>query len=240
MWVTAQYQATALFTLKPATATSSGGKTLLVPTPYSIKMALLDAAFRVDGQVVATRAWDWLRAVGVAIEPAEQIVVNNTFAKVLRKRRNDAEPGSADEGFFGRTIAYREYAYLHDPFTLAVEVEADEHAHRVQRWLVSVNYLGRRGCFVQLQRPPEVLAEKPPACVRLDTTAEMFNLNGSLMTQLDDVGEDVSFARANIYSDEKITLGKHRVLRHIALPYRKVASSRSYTHYRRNQPDQPT
>lgn len=49
MWVSAEYEATALFTLKPALATSSGGKTLLVPTPYSIKMALLDVACRLEG-----------------------------------------------------------------------------------------------------------------------------------------------------------------------------------------------
>ena len=44
MWMVARYAPTALFSLKPAAATSSGGKTLICPTPFSIKMALLDAA----------------------------------------------------------------------------------------------------------------------------------------------------------------------------------------------------
>jgi len=46
-WLLAEYQPTALFSLKISSATSSVGKTLIVPTPYSIKMALVDAAFRV-------------------------------------------------------------------------------------------------------------------------------------------------------------------------------------------------
>ena len=49
MWVLATYQPTTFFSLKPSNATSSGGKTLLTPTPYAIKMGLLDAAIRTEG-----------------------------------------------------------------------------------------------------------------------------------------------------------------------------------------------
>ncbi|MCZ7554492.1 MAG: hypothetical protein M5U05_18250 [Anaerolineales bacterium] len=66
----AEYEASALFTLKPATATASGGKTLLVPTPFAIKMALLDAACRLEGQAAAEEAWGWLGNLTVALRPA--------------------------------------------------------------------------------------------------------------------------------------------------------------------------
>ena len=46
MWLLAIYEATTLFSLKTSDATSSGGRTLLAPTPYAIKMGLLDAAYR--------------------------------------------------------------------------------------------------------------------------------------------------------------------------------------------------
>jgi len=49
MWMIARYLPVAPFSLKPAAATSSGGKTLLVITPYAIKMALLDVAIRIMG-----------------------------------------------------------------------------------------------------------------------------------------------------------------------------------------------
>ena len=45
MWLIAEYEAVTLFSLKLSTATSSGGKTLLVPTPYALKMALLGVVF---------------------------------------------------------------------------------------------------------------------------------------------------------------------------------------------------
>jgi hypothetical protein len=45
MWIIAHYLPVSFFSLKPAVATSSGGKTLLVPTPYALKMAFIKAHF---------------------------------------------------------------------------------------------------------------------------------------------------------------------------------------------------
>src|SRR3972149_6387150 len=45
-WLIAEYAPTALFSLKASFATSSVGRTLVVATPYAVKMAFVDAAFR--------------------------------------------------------------------------------------------------------------------------------------------------------------------------------------------------
>lgn len=235
MWVSAEYQSTTLFTLKPATATASGGKTLPVPTPYAIKMALLDAACRLDGQASAAQHWDeWLGQTLVALRPAERLVVNNTFIKVLRPRRNPAAPGSQDAGYFGKTIAYREFAYLHDPLGIALEVAHDDQAALLSRWLLHINYLGKRGSFMQIVAPPQVAEMLPADHIVVDGQIGGFDLSGSLLLQLDDVGEAASFDRVSIYSSAKMTLGIHRVLRHVALPYRLVRSSRNYSYYERS------
>jgi hypothetical protein len=55
----------------------------------------------------------------------------------------------------------------------------------------------------------------------------------SVMQQLDDCDETLTFEKVNIYTTARITLGKERVLRHVILPYRVSASSRSYTLYER-------
>ncbi len=230
MWLVAEYEASALFTLKPATATASGGKTLLVPTPFAIKMALLDTACRLEGLAAAEEAWEWLGGLTVALRPAPAVVVNNTFTKVLKPRRGEARPGSKHAGYFQQTINYREYAYLDGAFAIALQLSADADANRLARWLLHVNYLGKRGSFIQIQDVPQMVDELPPDFIVVDGQLQGFAL-GAVLTQLDDVGEGLSFSRASIYSSEKITLGKHRVLRHVALPYRLVASSRGYSHY---------
>jgi hypothetical protein len=45
-WLVFQYSPVALFSLKMSRATSTAGKTLLIPTPYAAKMAFVDACLR--------------------------------------------------------------------------------------------------------------------------------------------------------------------------------------------------
>src|SRR5262245_16913059 len=88
-WLIVEYQPTSLFSLKTSLATSSVGKTLLVPTPYSIKMAFVDAAFRAglsDDECV-----DFLRSlvsVDVRIAPPESACVTHTFVKIRQEPKN--------------------------------------------------------------------------------------------------------------------------------------------------------
>lgn len=233
MWVSAEYEATALFTLKPALATSSGGKTLLVPTPYSIKMALLDVACRLEGVEAAKAFWSVLAGATVALYPTLEVVVSNTFTKVLRPRRNETEEGEQHAGFFGKTIAYREYAYLDGLFGIALETDSLDDAQHIARWLININYLGKRGGFIQIQALPTISETLIEGYIPVTGNLAGMAMD-SLLTQLDDTAPDLSFERASIYSKDGITLGKHRLLKHVALPYRRVGSSRSYTHYKRS------
>jgi hypothetical protein len=235
MWVAAEYESTALFTLKPATATASGGRTLPVPTPFAIKMALLDVVCRTEGVIVAEAVWEWLNTCRVALRPAERLVVNNTFIKILRPRRNPAQPGSADEGFFQRTITYREYAYLDGGFGIALEVTTSEQADALSFWLSCINYLGKRGGFVQLQGESQHYETIDDPFVIVGEALQSFPLE-ALLIQLDDTSPGLTFEKANIYSAKNIQLGKERVLHHVALPYRLLKSSRGYSYYVLNVP----
>jgi hypothetical protein len=237
MWVVAEYESTALFTLKPATATASGGRTLPVPTPFAIKMALLDIVCRVEGVEVAEGVWSWLNNCRVALRPAPHLVINNTFIKVLRPRRNPAEPGSADEGFFQKTISYREYAYLDGRFGIALEVSAEEQAEALSHWLVCINYLGKRGGFIQIQDVPYLEDVLGSRFVIVGEALQTFPLD-ALLLQLDDTSPRLTFDKANIYSGKSIQLGKERILHHVALPYRLIRSSRGYSYYTLREADE--
>lgn len=232
MWIVAEYEATTFFSLKPATATTSGGRTLLVPTPFAVKMALLDVACRVDGQGNAKTAWEWLGTLSVALRPPPEIVINNTFIKILKERRNAVPEGSQDAGFFGKTIAYREYAQISGPFGIALETDVDGQAETLRRWLLCINYLGKRGSFIQILTPPSEYSTLPEGFLVIDGELDEVPLN-AILTQLDDIGDNTSFDHVNVYSGKRIRLGRERILRHVALPYRLEASSRGYSHYQR-------
>lgn len=232
-WIEAVYEPTTLFSLKPSWATSSGAKSLLLPTPYAVKMALLDAALRVDGLSQARAAWPWLRDLGLAVHLPEQIVVTNLFAKILKQRRKPAEPGSADAGPYQKTIAYREYVFHSGPITLAVglpdDARADARQAQLLRWLLNINYLGKRGSLVQLRLPPVIL-EALPDHVLLTASPTYFTLFG-LAQQIDDCDEQMTFEQADIYASKR----PKRLVRTVVLPYRLARSSRSYSLYERVQ-----
>jgi hypothetical protein len=233
MWIFADYEATALFSLKPATSTSSGGKTLLIPTPFAIKMAVLDVICRTEGVARAESLWSALAGAVVAIRPPARVVVNNTFTKIWKPRRKPAMPGSRDAGPLGASIAYREYAYLDGTFGIGLDLPLNDviPARQAANWLAGIQYLGKRGSFVQIQALPEMAESLPGGFLTLDgRIPDPMPLQG-VMHQVDDTSPAIMFGRVNIYSDEKLEVGKHRLLRPVVLPYQVRRASRSFTYY---------
>ena len=232
MWLIAEYQPTALFSLKPAGATSSGGKSLLVPTPFAVKMALLDVACRTAGVAVAKEAWPWLRDLTVALRLPKRVVVTNLFTRILKPRRTLAKPGTQHAGPLGKTIGFREYVYFDGPLGIALGETLTDPV-RLEEWLLQINYLGKRGGFVQLLAPPTPAEMLPPEFIVVDgDPTRSFPANG-IIQQLDDCDSSLTFEKADIYSGKNIGLGKERVLRHVVLPYRLVRSSKSFSFYER-------
>ncbi len=233
MWLTADYRPVTLFSLKSALATSSGAKSLLVPSPFALRMALVDAACRSYGRPRAEALWPSLRSMGLALDPPSRLVVTNLFAKILKLRRNPALPGSADQGPMGKTIAFREYVWMEGELRLAFETDDTELQEVLANLASQINYLGKRGGFVQLSQLPQWREGLPDSYLRLDPGGPSPFVAGGVMQALDDCGATATFEKINIYSGKSMSLGKERILRNVVLPYRLVRSSRTYTLYER-------
>jgi len=255
MWIVARYLPVAPFSLKPAVATSSGGKTLLAPTPYAIKMALLDVAIRTLGVAEGERIFPLLRDLSMSLELPYDVVVMKGFSKSWRpaESKESKKQDETREAFEARvyekladkiergqypfysTIAYREYVYYKDTFQLAfTSSDGTSLPPELPQLLTDINYFGKRGGFVQIMEPLQQV-EQLPEGEFIELTPDSlrpFHNHGTLQ-MLDDCGKSLTFQRANIYSADRITLGKERVLRHVVLPYRLTRSSRSYSWYQR-------
>lgn len=244
MWLVVVYQPTALFSLRPASATSSGGKTLLVPTPFALKMALLDACIRTRGLVEGKERFPTIRDLHIAIQLPERLVVNNTFIKILRpveiKEKKTAEQKiarqRADKQWpYQNTIAFREYVHFAGEMSIAFHSPEDALPVEVLSDLtLQISYIGKRGGFLQLVKPP-ILLEECPADFTLLTEgiSHTFPIGGMLQV-VDDCGSSLTFEKANIYNSRtRIMLEQDRVLRHVVLPYRLARSSRSFSYYER-------
>jgi hypothetical protein len=239
MWTIAYYQPAALFSLKTAAATSSGGKTLLCPTPFAIKMALLDAALRTQPRASVAPVWKELRDLAIKIRLPEKIAVVNTFTKIVRPKKHGASDDSGTGLLtpLGSTIAYREYVSFGGAIGLALQTARGEPLPaQLHELFQHINYFGKRGSFVQLLGPPEVVTDQAVADDQGWTTLTLnqpsFNLSGTLQL-LDDCGPKLTLEQVDIYSGKRMSLGKDRILRHIVLPYRMTRSGRGFSLYER-------
>ena len=228
MWLITEYEATTLYSLKPSAATSSGGKTLLAPTPYAFKMALLDVAFRTEGADQVEHLWPMIRDLLVAYRPPERAVVTNLFTRILKPNRKPPPP-------LGKSIGYREYVYFAGPLGIALSSPDSEDT---PAWLpdlvMRVHYLGKRGGFIQPLAMAEVSQRLPPGYVPLNSPEgqTQFDKRGVLQW-LDDCGPKMTLAQASIYSGKSIRVGKERISYPVVLPYRLTRTSKSYTLYER-------
>lgn len=239
MWTVAHYQPAALFSLKPATATSSGGKTLICPTPFALKMALLDAALRTVSKEVVKPLWKEFRDLRVRLRLPDRLAVVNTFTKIVRPKKNGPsdDDGSGLLTPLGSTIAYREYVSFGGSLGLGLQTATGEPLPmQLGELFQHINYLGKRGGFVQLIAQPEAVDDGAVAeaegWVTLTSDQTSFNLGGTLQL-LDDCAPKLTFDQVEIYSGKRMSLGKDRILRHIVLPYRLTRSSRSFSLYER-------
>jgi hypothetical protein len=234
MWVIADYQPVALFSLKSALATSSGGKSLLVPTPFAIKMALLDAGFRVMGADEIGEHWSVIRDLTIAINLSPQVVVTNLFTKILKPRRGTPPAGQADAGPLQKSIGFREYVWPVGTWQLGLGTADETKVPLLEHLLLQINYLGKRGGFIQIAGPPKTTAELSEDFTLLnpEENQQTFHRDG-LLQVLDDCGPKMTLEHANIYSGKRISMGRQRVLHHIVLPYKLTQSSRGYSLYTR-------
>ncbi|MEM7537534.1 MAG: hypothetical protein AAF639_35520 [Chloroflexota bacterium] len=236
MWLIADYEPVTLFSLRQSTATASGGKTLLSPTPFVVKMALLDACCRVQGLEQAKAQWPMIRDLTVAMKPSTYAVVSNLFQKILRPRRKDPKKKQdmtqPDAGPFQKNIGYREYVHFSGQFQIALGWHEIQGRPWLEELLLNINYFGRRGGFFQLIPPPIYQEELPSDLTIVNDEQLAFSIQGTLQI-MDDCSNKLTFEQVDIYSDKGITIGKDRLLRHIVVPYKIERSSRSYTLYQR-------
>lgn len=214
----------------------------MVPTPYAIKMALVDASFRVFGsdQKVqkAKNVFDVVKWREVRVRPPKHCVVQNTFVKILDREREGDLP-------FKQTIAYREFAFFSDDeaggLSIALAVGGLSQTEEADLGLLfaHINSLGKRGSFVQFLGTAMSEGELPIGFTVPLGEPVWRGVNSYGMVQaLDDFGEalcmaDDGFDRVSTYGKGTVKLGEHRILTPTAIPYRRRSAARSFTWYER-------
>lgn len=240
-WFIVTYAPVSLFSLRMTRATSKGGKTLLVPTPYSFKMALLDACFRVfqssDAETTARKVFHLIKNIEIRFSPPSHCIVQNTFVKIRQEERD------APKGFFVPTIAYREFCfYGGDKLQVALLIDGLENKEIVliETLCMHINCIGKRGSFWQYEENTILRGNLPENYTRSDYNNTVGDNHSRWLQELDDFGQPLcedenGFDRISTYGKGEIKLGKHRVLMKTLIPYCFKRSSRHFTQYEKIQ-----
>jgi hypothetical protein len=231
-WAVFEMLPVSLFSLKASQATSTVGRTLLTPTPYSIKMAVLDVCLQ-SGWLASDAESDLLvRSLAncsIAIGLPERAIVTHTIIKV---RQEPKDPKKAGVPYISN-VAYREFVHFSGPFQIAVDLTtcSPDMAETLGRSIPAIRYLGKRGSFVQFLRA-ERLEELPPTRFMQPLEKVTTIPGGVHFAWLDDFGPDATFDALNSFSKTPIKRGKHRTFTQTLVPLGLIRSGPGFSEYR--------
>lgn len=214
MKFSAIYKPTALFSLRDSNSTSSGAKSLFLPSPYAIKMAFLNQAISSGGEDFNEnkKHFEIIRDAGISYNIKGNFCVNNCFVKIQKQR--DSDP-------FKPTVSFREYVFLDSDLEIIFEVSKNEDIAFLKQYLHRINYFGKRGCFFQFVKYND---EPNESNVKIFDVKE---IAFGILQEYDDFDKKLTFENVNSFSDANTTRKKNILV----LPLSSVSSSKSYTNY---------
>ncbi len=223
MWILADYEPVAAFGLRPSNTTSSGGKSLVCPTPYAIKMALLDRMIRHGGLAYGVERFPSVRDLKIHVRVPDIAVINRTFQKVLRP----------DGKLWTQTIAQREYCFHTGTMTLALQTEDPGLTADLPLILSTINYFGRKGSFVQYagHRIQEETPSSANGFVDLCHEPDMSMLGFGFLQRMDDMHPDATFEDVSVLSKPSADGG--RITYNVIVPYQLKHHGFNHTVYER-------
>lgn len=213
----AVFNPTTLFSLKDSNSTNSGAKSLFLPSPYAIKMAILNQAIMLNDVDFITGGkengyFKTVRDIDIGYFLYQgNYCVNNCFIKIQK---------IGDDKVFSPTISFREYIHINAPIEIIFTIQNEQGKQFLQQYIHKINYFGKRGCFFQFIEYKDNPSE--PNVIPFKSG----NLVPGLLQQYDDFGK-VEFDNVNSFSSTN-TKRESKIL---ILPLQQVSSSKSYTHY---------
>lgn len=231
-WIVFRYDTVALFSLKSSRATSTAGKTLLVPTPYAVKMAFIDTALRHRFTSDPNALIGALRSASVRIGVPQHACVTGTIQGVRQETREVERRRNPELPPYRGTIAMRELVHSLGSLRIAYEQDtlADELSELLAAIAPAINYFGKRGSFVQYASQSHVAALDDTFTCALETDPAAAKSWGHRAT-LDDFGPKASFDALNSFSGSRIEPGVHRSFVETFIPLREYNAGPGFTHF---------
>lgn len=226
-WLVLEYLPTSLFSLKPSQATSSVGRSLLVPTPYAMKMSFVDVAFRTAWLEDVSALVEELAKTDVRVGVPERATVTHTIGKI-RQEPKDTKRGPA----YIPAVAYREFVHYSGVLRWAFDMESlSEHTvSSLLKLAPAINYIGKRGSFIQFLGASRLIEINQGFTQPLDAERLRIVTAGHIAL-LDDFGPGANLDALNSYSSTAIKRDRDRRFVQTLVPLEVVNVGPGFTEY---------
>lgn len=228
-WLIAKFHPVSLFSLRQSAATSWAARTNIVPTPYSVKIALIDGAFRVEGLDHVKKVFELIAKCEIRFRLPKKLVVNGALVKILREPKDKKKSAET----YIHSIAYREFVFF--PDSIEIAIYAGNFSINEQKLITDlfsyVNYFGKRGSFCCWQSVKTIKGGLPGG-FSFPMEAPVDNLPGDIIIQhLDDFGPGATFDSINTFSYTPVKIGKDRIFVPTVFPYRLHTTGQGFSLY---------
>lgn len=221
MWLEVEYLPTSLFSFKDINATNTAATSLLIPTPFAVKMALISVCIQRYNLEKAQELFSMIKKMDISFKLPREIIVNKTFGRIndLRERVGRSKPG------------YREYVFAKGSLKIACDVTVftDEDLSFLRRLFTGINYFGKKGSFMQFKgfQLIENLAEGYTKIIGKDN----FTAGKSIIQFTEDIPPGAAFENINIY-DSNHPLKRIDNKRMYVVNLEKALSGADYQYYK--------
>jgi hypothetical protein len=227
-WLVFIYWPTALFSLKASRATSTVGKSLLIPTPYAVKMAFVDAALRHHLTNDPAGLVRMLADAQVRIGVPDHACVTGTIQRVRQETRVEDRKKDKTLPYYRPTIAMREVVSYSGLLVLAFDLAscAETLVELLSRTAPAINYFGKRGSFMQYRG-----VERREKLDRCFTLPAVQSVDSDPLATLDDFGPRATFDALNSFTSTEMKRGVHRKFVETSIPFQVRNFGFGFTHY---------
>ncbi|MCX7973808.1 MAG: hypothetical protein N3B16_04825 [Candidatus Aminicenantes bacterium] len=196
-WVCAAFYFSALFSYRIPNLSPSYALTSIIPSPSSLRLALVDAAIKLKGSVdYGIEIFNLIKTIRIEIEPPDKVAVLKFFIKRLK-------PPKSKDSSFEESFGIREYCHFNGPIKAYFELfnhhdEIVELLKRLRRLGTSDSLLS---CKVSLS---ELEPDSSMTCKLLsEIKPEGLNFKGRPVVILNELKEDAEFIQLNPYSSSR-------------------------------------
>lgn len=211
------YIPTTLFSLRDSACTASGAKSLFLPSPYAIKMAIINQVLTIESQDYFDKhidKFDIVKNLRINYRVSGYLTANNCLIKIQKKRDQNSD--------FNSTVSYREYIYASEPLEIIFDTDSDKSVKFLKKYLYRINYFGKRGCYFQFLRYSD-----SPSLPNVQPF-DIHKIIPGIIQEYDDINKKMKFENVNSYSQKKVIRDKKRLV----IPLIRESFSKSFTKYK--------